>query len=95
MKNLIEQKERELEEASEVGIESLTPEQRKQIKKIEKTTQSKSHTYFKGIHGVITYFEMRSPYPSTRFDADALKKVLATGIRWLEGGKQGEFVIGM
>lgn len=103
MKKLIEQlagicdesKGRELDEASEVKFDELDADKQKQIRQIEKITGSESYLYFDGVNGVIAYFDMRSPMMSTRFMDDTLKKIMATNIRWLEGGERGKFVIGM
>lgn len=87
--------EERLEEASEVEFDALDADKQKQIRKIERVSQSKAHLYFSGIHGVIAYFDMKGFYDPTRFEEGVLKKIMATDIRWLEGGKRGEFVVGM
>jgi hypothetical protein len=82
--NLINKK-KPLNEAEEVQLNTLKPQQQKQVKEFEKILDGKHKQIWSGIHGVIVDIEASGNFGSGyRFGADHLKKLLALKIRWIE-----------
>ena len=77
--------ESKINEASEVSLGELKPEQQKQIKTFEKIIGGKYSQIWGGIHGGVVTIDKKSFGGTYRFDVDTMKKLIASKIRWVEG----------
>jgi len=77
--------ESKINEASEVSLGELKPEQQKQIKTFEKIIGGKYSQIWGGIHGGVVTIDKKSFGGAYRFDVDTMKKLIASKIRWVEG----------
>ena len=74
----------QLNEASEVQLGEIPVTKAKQVMAFEKIIGGKHSQIFDGIHGMIVDIEVKGGHGNYRFEASDLKKLLSTGVRWIE-----------
>jgi len=71
-----------INEASQVELGEIPVAKAKQVLAFEKILGGKHKELFDGIHGFIVYINV--PMGKERIESNQLKKLLSTGIRWIE-----------
>lgn len=82
LKSLKEVSKQKINEASEVQLGEIPVAKAKQILAFEKILGGKHNKIFDGIHGFIVFINV--PMGKERLGSNELKKLLSTGIRWIE-----------
>lgn len=87
-------KEEKLNEASEVKLLDIPIASSKKVLAFAKILGGKHSQIFDGIHGYIVDIKVKpsksdggTPFYTYRFDDATMRKLLATGLRWVEADK--------
>ena len=86
-----------LTEASPVEFSTFPKDKQKIVNNIAKHFEATivNKSAFDGIHGLVISFQNKRMTYGVRFDANDLKFLAQTGIRWIEPESNGSFTIGL
>lgn len=80
-------KEEKLNEASEVELLDIPIASSKKVLAFAKIIGGKHSQIFDGIHGYVVDIKVSPSSRNYRFDDDTMRKLLATGLRWVQADK--------
>jgi hypothetical protein len=84
LKSILYPSQQLIKEASEIELSKLPTAKAKKVAEFEKILGGKHTVIFDGIHGLIVDIETKGGRNSFRFESNDLRKLLTTGIRWVE-----------